>query len=68
MQPKLHDPGSAEWIELVRSYREHKGDRYMAQIKLRAKNALGVLRLSVYECRGQRVGNTFAIASIKAID
>ena len=68
IQPKLHDPKSAEWLELSRSYREHKGDRYMTQIKLRAKNALGALRLSIYECRGQRVGNTFVIASIKPLD
>lgn len=68
LKPKLHDPASAEWIDLSRSYREHKGDRYMAQLKLRAKNAMGALRLSTYECRGQRMGNAFAIASIKAIN
>lgn len=68
LQPKLHDPKSAEWIDLSRSYREHKGDRYMTQIKLRAKNSLGALRLSTYECRGQRVGNAFVVASIKPLD
>jgi hypothetical protein len=48
---KLHDPRSAEWPGLSRSYRQLKGGAYTVQVEVRARNAFNALRLGTYECR-----------------
>lgn len=47
----LHDPGSAEFPGLSRSYRALERDAYVAQVEVRARNGFNALRLSTFECR-----------------
>ena len=65
---QLHDPGSAQWLDLTPFAVELRGSSYRGQVQLRAKNSLGALRLASFECTGALGRDGFAILSVKSVE
>jgi hypothetical protein len=53
----LHDPGSAEWIDRYTWPVSAEGDEATVHAELRARNALGALILTRFECRLRHEGD-----------
>lgn len=60
---QLHDPGSAEFQESTHTSRD--GDTWTVHRAVRAKNALGAMRLQEYECQIRQTGDQLSLISLQ---
>ena len=62
----MHDPKSAEFPGVSRSYRELKNGIYTTQVQVRGRNAFNALRLATYECRvSEKTGKLISIKQVQ---
>ena len=61
----LHDPNTAEFPGVSRSYRKLANGVYTTQVEVRGKNAFNATRLVVFECKID--AKTMRLKSIKQL-
>jgi hypothetical protein len=65
IKQRLHDPDSAQFQDATRV--DHDGQTWTVHRAVRARNALGALRLQTYECRMRESGGTFQLLSLTSL-
>lgn len=68
IEQTLHDPDSADFATTSESYVNRGADGvWVVQRKVRAANAFGAKRLSIFECRMKEAGDSFMLISVKQL-